>query len=151
MMIQTKKKKNKNNTIFSEGIKDNIDNITVMTTINSIENNTINLGLNNEKIEIFSENKMEKSNDTTIGELMDDINKGIEELNRAKNNNLAKKKKEKHFSLGDNFYNLIKKNNNNTINDNIKKNKKKLIELINNSNNMKSKIKNNSIKKNYFM
>ena len=145
-----KKKKNKNNTIFSEGIKDNIDNITVMTTINSIENNTINLGLNNEKIEIFSENKMEKSNDTTIGELMDDINKGIEESNRAKNNNLAKKKKEKHFSLGDNFYNLIKKNNNNTINDNIKKNKKKLIELINNSNNMKSKIKNNSIKKKLF-
>jgi hypothetical protein len=145
-----KKNKNNNNTIFSEDIKDNIDNITVMTTINSIENNTINLGLNNEKIEIFSENKMEKSNDTTIGELMDDINKGIEESNRAKNNNAGKKKKEKHFFLGDNFYNLIKKNNNNTINDNIKKNKKKLIELINGSNNMKGKIKNSSIKKKLF-
>ena len=32
----------------------------------------------------YSENKMEKSNDTTIGELMDDINKGIEETNKAK-------------------------------------------------------------------
>ena len=144
-----KKKKNKNNTIFSEGIKDNIDNITVMTTINSIENNnTINLGLNNEKIEIFSENKMEKSNDTTIGELMDDINKGIEEANKVKNHNFIKKKKDKIFSLGDNFYNLLKKNiNGNAINENIQKNKKK---LINNNINLKNKLKNNSIKKKLF-
>ena len=141
-------KKNNNGTIFSSDIKDNIDNVTVMTTINSFENNTINLALNNEKIEIFSENKMEKSNDTTIGELMDDINRGIEEANRAKNKNLLKKKKKKNFSLGDNFFNLINKNNN-AINDNIKKNKKKLIELINN-NNIKKKIKNNSIKKKLF-
>ena len=135
-------KKNKN-TIFSSGIKDNIDNVTLMTTINSFENNTINLGLNNEKIEIFSENKMEKSNDTTIGELMDDINKGIEEANKAK------KKKKKNFSFGENFFSLIKKNiNNNAIIENIK-NKKKLIELINN-NNIKKNIKNNSIKKKLF-
>ncbi len=117
-------KKNNNGTIFSSGIKDNIDNVTVMTTINSFENNTINLALNNEKIEIFSENKMEKSNDTTIGDLMDDINRGIEEANRAKNKNLLKKKKKKNFSLGDNFFNLINKNNN-AISDNMKKNKKK--------------------------
>ena len=143
-------KKNNNGTIFSTGIKDNIDNVTVMTTINSFENNTINLGLNNEKIEIFSENKMEKSNDTTIGELMEDINKGIEQANKIKNRNCVKKKKKKNFSLGDNFFNFIKKNiNNNLINENIKKNKKKLIELINN-NNIKKKIKNNSIKKKLF-
>ena len=138
-------KKNKNNNnIFSSRIKENIDNVTVMTTINSIENNTINLGLNNEKIEIFSENKMEKSNDTTIGELMDDINKGIEETNKAKNNkNQMKKKKKEHYSIGNNIYNLIKKNiNNNGNNDNIKKNKKKLIDLLN-DNNIKKKIKNN--------
>ena len=146
-----KKNKNNNNTIFSNGIKENIDNVTVMTTINSIENNTINLGLNNERIEIFSENKMEKSNDTTIGELMDDINKGIEEANKAKNNkNAVKKKKKKNYSLGENIFNLIKKNiNNNGNNENIKKNKKKLIELLNN-NNIKKKIKNNSIKKKLF-
>ena len=143
-------KKNNNGTIFSSGVKDNIDNVTVMTTINSFENNTINLGLNNEKIEIFSENKMEKSNDTTIGELMDDIKKGIEEANKIKNKNYIKKKKKKNFSLGDNFFNFIKKNiNHNGINENIKKNKKKLIELINN-NNIKKKIKNNSIKKKLF-
>ena len=141
-------KKNNNGKIFSSEIKDNIDNVTVMTTINSFENNTINLGLNNEKIEIFSENKMEKSNDTTIGELMDDINRGIEEANKIKNKN--KKKKKKNFSLGDNFLNLLKKNiNSNVINENIKKNKKKIIELINN-NNIKKKIKNISIKKKLF-
>ena len=141
-------KKNHNNTIFNSGVKDNIDNVTLMTTINSLENNTINLELNNEKIEIFSENKMERSNDTTIGDLMEDIYKGIEEAHK-KNKNLVKKKKKKNFSLGDNFYNLIKKNiNNNVINENIKKNKKKLIELINNNN--KKKIKNNSIKKKLF-
>ena len=143
-------KKDNNGTIFSSGIKDNIDNVTVMTTINSFENNTINLGLNNEKIEIFSENKKEHSNDTTIGELMDDINKGIEEINKAKNynKNKNKKKKKKNFSLGDNFFNLIKKNiNNNAIN---KKNKKNLINLINNNINVNKKIKNKSIKKKLF-
>ena len=145
-----KNNKNNNNTIFNSSIKENIDNVTLMTTINSIENNTINLGLNNERIEIFSENKMEKSNDTTIGELMEDIEKGIEEMNKAKNKNAAKKKKKKNHSLGDNFYNLIRKNiNSNCTNENIKKNKKKLIELLNN-NNIKNKIKNNSIKKKLF-
>ena len=143
-------KKNNNNTIFNSGVKDNIDNVTLMTTINSLENNTINLELNNEKIEIFSENKMERSNDTTIGDLMEDIYKGIEEANKAKNKNIIKKKKKKNFSLGDNFYNFIKKNinNNNEINQNIKNNKKKLIESINNNN--KKQLKNNSIKKKLF-
>jgi len=85
-----------------------------MSTINSIENNTINLGLNNEKIEIFSENKKERSNDTTIGEIVEDINKGIEKVNNAKNKNTIKKKKKK--SLGEN----------NVVNEDIKKNKKKI-------------------------
>ena len=139
-------KKDGNGTIFNSGIKDNIDNVTVMTTINSFENNTINLGLNNEKIVIFSENKKEHSNDTTIGELMDDINKGIEATNKAKNYNRNKNKKKKYFSLENNCFNLIKKNfNNNAIN---KKSKKKLINLINN--NINKKANNKSIKKKLF-
>lgn len=122
-----KNNKNNNNTIFNSCIKENIDNVTLMTTINSIENNTINLGLNNERIEIFSENKMEKSNDTTIGELMEDIERGIEEMNKTKNKNAVKKKKKKNHSLGDNFYNLIRKNiNTNCLNENIKKKQKKI-------------------------
>ena len=134
---ENKKKKSNNNNIFNSDIKETIDNVTLMTTINSIENNTINLGLNNEKIEIFSENKKERSNDTTIGEIVDDINKGIEKVNIAKTKNNIKKKKKK--SLGDN----------NAVNEDIKKNKKKLMDLIN-SNNIKKNIKNNSIKKKLF-
>ena len=147
-----KKKKNKisNNMIFNSGIKENIDNVTLMTTINSIENNTINLGLNNERIEIFSENKMEKSNDTTIGEIMDDINKGIEEAKKVKNNKNVLKKN-KNYSSGENIYNLMKKNiNNNDNKENFKRNKKKLMDLLNNNNNIKKKIKKNSIKKKLF-
>ena len=132
-----KKKKNNNNNIFNSDIKETIDNVTLMTTINSIENNTINLGLNNEKIEIFSENKKERSNDTTIGEIVEDINKGIEKVNYAKNRNNIKKKKKK--SIGEN----------NVMNEDIKKNKKKIMDLLNN-NNIKKNIKNNSIKKKLF-
>ena len=47
-----------------------------MTKINNSKNNTINLNLNNEKIEVFSENKCDKSNDTTLHELMDIVKKG---------------------------------------------------------------------------
>ena len=65
-----------NGEIFNESIKDNIDNVTIMTTINNSKNNTINLNLNNEKIEVFSENKCDKSNDTTLHELMDIVKKG---------------------------------------------------------------------------
>jgi len=136
---ENKKKKNNNNNIFNSDIKETIDNVTLMTTINSIENNTINLGLNNEKIEIFSENKKERSNDTTIGEIVDDINKGIEKVNIAKTKNNVKKKKKK--SSGEN----------NIMNEDIKKNKKKLMDILNNNNNnIKKNIKNNSIKKKLF-
>ena len=137
---ENKKKKNNNNNIFNSDIKETIDNVTLMTTINSIENNTINLGLNNEKIEIFSENKKERSNDTTIGEIVEDINKGIEKVNIAKSKNNVKKKKKK--SSGEN----------NIMNEDIKKNKKKLMDIINNNNNnnIKKNIKNNSIKKKLF-
>ena len=38
--------------IFDSSIKENIDIVTLMTTINSIQNNTINLKLNNKKIMI---------------------------------------------------------------------------------------------------
>ena len=65
-----------NGEIFDESIKDNIDNVTIMTTINNSKNNTINLNLNNEKIEVFSENKCDKSNDTTLHELMDIVKNG---------------------------------------------------------------------------
>ena len=49
------KEQNNNPNIFRSEIKENIDNVTVMTTINTSENNTINLGLNNEKLEAIKE------------------------------------------------------------------------------------------------
>ena len=139
--------KKKTSHIFDKSIKENIDNVTLMTTINSFENNTINLKLNNEKIEIFSENKNDKSNDTTLGEIVNYINKKeLEEKKHKKN--ISKKK---NISIGENIHNLLNKNSKKIyINEN---NKKKLFELINtnNNNNIKinKKIKYNSIKKHF--
>ena len=135
-------KKKKISHIFDNSIKENIDNVTLMTTINSIENNTINLKLNNEKIEIFSENKTDKSNDTTLGEIVNYINNKDFEIKKEKN----KIMKKKNYSIGENIYNLLNKSNKKIyINEN---NKKKLIELINTNNNIiNKKIKISSINK----
>ena len=77
-------KKNKNNKkdnildlknlemLFDESVKQKIENATIMTSLNS-STNTINLKLNNEKIEVFSENKCDKSNETTLYDIMDII------------------------------------------------------------------------------
>ena len=133
--------------IFNKIIKENIDNVTLMTTINSLENNTINLKLNNEKIEIFSENKNDKSNDTTLGEILNYINKKELIEKKTKKNVI----KNKNISLGENIHNLLNKNNKKIyINEN---NKKKLFELLNTNNNNKTnknkKIKSSSIKKHF--
>ena len=135
-------KKRKISHIFDSSIKENIDNATLMTTINSFENNTINLKLNNEKIEIFSENKTDKSNDTTLGEIINYINKKDLEEKKEKSKNIKKK----NYSIGENIFNLLNKNNKKIyINEN---NKKKLIELINtNNNSMNKKIRMSSIKR----
>ena len=77
--------------IFNQNIKEKIDNVTVMTTINTTGNNTINLNMNNEKIEVFSENKAEISNDTTIGEIMDDIKNELKKIKHKKNKIIKKK------------------------------------------------------------
>ena len=135
-------KKRKISHIFDSSIKENIDNATLMTTINSFENNTINLKLNNEKIEIFSENKTDKSNDTTLGKIINYINKKDLEEKKEKSKNIKKK----NYSIGENIFNLLNKNNKKIyINEN---NKKKLIELINTNNNtMNKKIRMSSIKR----
>ena len=75
-----KKKGNKNNindlknlaVLFDENVRENIENVTIMTSLDS-SNNTINLKLDNEKIEVFSENKCDKSNETTLFDIMDII------------------------------------------------------------------------------
>ena len=97
-------KNNENGEIFDDTIKENIDNVTIMTTTNNSKNNTINLNLNNEKIEVFSENKCDKSNDTTLHDLMDIVKKGKHNFLNKKNNEFEK--------------NRIEKNENNKIDNN---------------------------------
>ena len=121
-------KNNENGEIFDESVKDNIDNVTIMTTINNSKNNTINLNLNNEKIEVFSENKCEHSNDTTLHELMDIVKKGKHTIYKIKekSKNKNKEKDEKDISDKNNLNskeNNITNNNNNT-NNNFNKSKK---------------------------
>ena len=85
--------------IFNNMVKEKIDNVTVMTTINSTGNNTINLNINNEKIEVFSENKAEISNDTTIGEIMDDIKNEMQKIKIKKKKSIKKKFKYSYKSI----------------------------------------------------
>ena len=130
--------------IFDGTIKETIDNVSLMTTINSIENKTINLKLDNEKIEIFSENKADKSNDTTLGEIINYIN------NKDSNNKKSKQKdtNKKNISFPKYLQHLLNQDYKRIyINEN---NKKKLIDLINkDTNNPKKKIKTSSIKKKF--
>ena len=80
----------KNNNIFDSSIKESIDNITLMTTINSNINKTIKLEIDNEKIEIFRENKFDKSNDTTLSKIINFIdNKNLDK--KTKNKDKTKK------------------------------------------------------------
>ena len=113
-------KKNDNGEIFNNSIKENIDNVTIMTTINTSGNSTINLNLNNEKIEVFSENKCEISNDTTVHDLMDIVKKGQElsiikkrtaEKNKNKNKNSRNKDKGNINSTDERMTSKIKKSN----------------------------------------
>jgi len=134
----------KNSNIFDSSIKESIDNITLMTTINSNINKTIKLEIDNEKIEIFRENKFDKSNDTTLSKI----------INFIDNKNLDKKTKNKDKMKKDilSFENI-----NMIINQKIKKkintnefNKKRLFDLINKNINVTlKKINFSSIKKQF--
>ena len=128
-----------NGEIFDESIRDNIDNVTIMTTINNSKNNTINLNLNNEKIEVFSENKCDKSNDTTLHELMDIVKKGKHSVYMIKDKNKEKKKENINETYDNNS------NNRNSNYENINSNNDNLNKYINSFN--KSKKGNKSKKK----
>ena len=121
---------NENGEIFNDSIKENIDNVTVMTTINNSKNNTINLNLNNEKIEVFSENKCDKSNDTTLHEVLDIVKKGKQFINSKKtkvsNTNLNNYKDNNDINNNniDNNYSSSNYNSTNIINTKSKKGNK---------------------------
>ena len=90
---------NENGEIFNKIVKEKLDNVTVMTTINTTGNNTINLNINNEKIEVFSENKAEVSNDTTINDIMEDIKKEIKKIKNKKKDSIKNKFKNSYKKI----------------------------------------------------
>jgi len=115
-----------------------------MTTINSNINKTLNLEINNEKLELFGENKVDKSNNTTLNKIINFIdNKNLEEKTKNKN----KKKKKKDILSFDNINILINQNIKKKISNN-EFNKKRLLDLINKNTNVTlKKINISSIKK----
>ena len=125
---------NENGEIFDESIKENIDNVTIMTTINNSKNNTINLNLNNEKIEVFSENKCDISNDTTLHEVLDIVKKGKQSF--------IIKKKSKINKNDINTENDVNNHENNNINTNIENNYSSSNNYTSNNNITKSKKEN---------
>ena len=115
-----------------------------MTTINSNINKTIKLEIDNEKIEIFRENKVDKSNDTTLSKIINFIdNKNLNKKNKNKN------KTKKDILSFENINILINQNIKKKINNN-EFNKKRLLDLINKNTNVTlKKINISSIKKQF--
>ena len=136
----------KNAELFDNSIKQSIDNVTIMTTINNSKNSTINLNLDNEKVEVFSENKCEVSNDTTVQDLMDIVKNG-------KNIIINQNKNDKNLNLKENKENLkddnrenIKVNNKDEIKDNKENNQDTMSNLDGIKNNEGNKSKKSSSK-----
>ena len=151
--------KNKNDgLIFNDTIKEKLENVTILTTTD--DNKSINLNVDNERLEVFCENKYDKSNDTTIIDFINNYKKEMDNRNHRnsmKNNhsyilgnkNFSRNKYKSKINitsykilLNDNIYNsqnkLIKKKN-------IKKNSSKKAEIKDETNNRKisvEKVKN---------
>jgi len=130
--------------LFNDSIKEKIENVTIMTTINSSLNNTLNLKIDNEKIEVFSENKCDKSNDTTLHDII-----GIIKNGNNKKNNKTKKNMTDTTQLKKELIQLTKENNIDSNNKNIDniKNKFKNLKIKpedNNVNNLNNNINNNN-------
>ena len=120
---QKSSKDNNDNIIFNKNIKEKLDNNTVLTTISNGINKTMNLNIDNEKIEVFCENKYDISNDTTVVDFIDDYQKEIEK-------NKSKKKKITYKTLK------------NKINDKKKLLNKKYLKKSNEKNRKNEKMEN---------
>ena len=83
----SKNKKNCNDNIFSDSLKEKLENVTILTTAsNNGVNKSINLNIDNEKLEVFCENKYDKSNDTTVVNFIKNYKKELK-AKKYKNNN----------------------------------------------------------------
>ena len=144
----------KDGNIFGNSTKEKIDDVSVMTTISYGINGTINLNMDNEKLEIFSENKCDKSNDTTLVDLMNIYKQTMKD--KIKKNNMFSHPHKKSYKKFIHNYFYIPSINNNTLTKKQKnifsqqKNKKtlKMSPLTKNTFSQKSiKVKNSSKKK----
>ena len=83
----SKNRKNSNDNIFSDSIKEKLENVTILTTIsNNGVNKSINLNIDNERLEVFCENKYDKSNDTTVVNFINNYKKELK-AKKIRNNN----------------------------------------------------------------
>ena len=99
-MSSEKNWKNENNEmIFNDSLKKKLENVTVLTTVSNGVNKSINLNIDNEKLEVFCENKYDESNDTTV---INFINNYKKEMNSKKNK--SKKKNNHSYILGNHNY-----------------------------------------------
>lgn len=110
------KKKKIDENIFNDSVKEKLENVTIMTTISTGLNKTVNLNIDNEKLEIFSENKYDKSNDTTVVEFINNYQKELEN-NKNKNKENKFKKFNRSYILKKNNFSKQKKNKNNKYNN----------------------------------
>ena len=117
-------------TIFSNSIKKNIDNGTILTNTN---NTTINLLSNEDTIELYTNNE-EKSNDNTVRDIINEIYYKKDFFQRKKDSfrklfQLLKNNKKKSCNYKklkiETIHNIVKKNSlsNLNLNDIFKKNK----------------------------
>lgn len=107
----------KDGKIFNDSVKEKLENVTIMTTISNGLNNTVNLNIDNEKLEVFSENKYDKSNDTTVVDFINNYQKELENKNNKiqKNKNKKNNKKFNHSYILRNYNFSRQKNTNNKI------------------------------------
>jgi len=131
----------KDEIIFNDSVKKNLENITIMTTISNDVNKTVNLNIDNERLEVFCENKYDKSNDTTVVNFIDNYQK---ELQNNKN-----KKNHKNFKNFNHSYILGKNNFSGNKNNKVFKSSSTYKHLINNFSNkiLKEKLINKSNKR----
>ena len=107
----------KDGKIFNDTVKEKLENVTVMTTISNGLNSTVNLNIDNEKLEVFSENKYDKSNDTTVVDFINNYQKELENKNNKiqKTKNKKNNKKFNHSYILRNYNFSRQKNINNKI------------------------------------
>ena len=95
---QKNSKIKKDDIIFNDSVKKKLENITIITTTSNENNKTVNLNIDNERLEVFCENKYDQSNDTTVANFINIYQKELD------NNKIKIKNKKKHLKKFNHSY-----------------------------------------------